>query len=208
MKAGLLSRAVASMIKLAVFASGSGSNFQAIVNAIAQGKLPAVCTLLVCDKPGAKVIERAKKAGVPAFVAEPKNFENKTAYEQAILKKLKESGVEFIALAGYMRLIGPVLLQAYEGKIVNIHPSLLPSFPGLDAVGQAVDAGVKVTGVTIHYVDSGMDTGPIIAQKAVDIDEGDTKDSVMQKVHAVEHQLYPQTLAKLFQKKEEAPISK
>ncbi|PWA10324.1 phosphoribosylglycinamide formyltransferase [Pueribacillus theae] len=196
------------MIKLAVFASGSGSNFQAIVNAMAQGELPAVCALLVCDKPGAKVIERAKKAGVPAFVAEPKNFENKAAYEQAILEKLKESGVEFIALAGYMRLIGPVLLQAYEGKIVNIHPSLLPSFPGLDAVGQAVDAGVKVTGVTIHYVDSGMDTGPIIAQKAVDIDEGDTKDSVMRKVHAIEHQLYPQTLAKLFQKKEEAPISK
>lgn len=185
------------MVKLAVFASGNGSNFQAIVDAIKNGRLNASCELLISDRPDAKALERAKKANIPAFVFQMKEYAEKTAFEQAILAKLKEHEIDFIALAGYMRLIGPTLLEAYEQKIVNIHPSLLPSFPGLDAIGQAFRAGVKVTGVTIHYVDSGMDTGPIIAQKAVEIADDETEETLREKIHAVEHALYPQTLAKL-----------
>ncbi len=185
------------MCKLAVFASGNGSNFQSIVDAIAHGQLMATCEVLICDQPDAKVIERAKKANIPAFVFDMKQFANKTEFERAILKKLREYDVTFIALAGYMRLIGSTLLEAYAQKIVNIHPSLLPAFPGLDAIGQAFQAGVKVTGVTIHYVDSGMDTGPIIAQKAIDLTEDETEESLREKIHAIEHVLYPQTLGKV-----------
>lgn len=187
------------MCKLAVFASGNGSNFQSIIDAIEDGKLNATCEVLICDKSNAKVIDRAEKANIPALVFEMKQFENKVAFERSILAKLREYDVEFIALAGYMRLIGPTLLEAYEHKIVNIHPSLLPAFPGLDAIGQAFQAGVKVTGVTIHYVDSGMDTGPIIAQKAVEISDDETEESLREKIHAVEHELYPQTLAKVLE---------
>ncbi len=185
------------MKKLAVFASGSGSNFQAIADAVKEGKLKAEICLLVCDKPEAYVIERAKKEGVPQFVFRPKDYPDKAAYEREILQELKKKEIDFIALAGYMRLIGPTILEEYEGRIVNIHPSLLPSFPGKDAIGQAMAAGVKVTGVTIHYVDEGMDTGPIIAQKAVEVEENETRESLEKKIHAVEHQLYPAVLQKL-----------
>src|SRR5690554_4398682 len=123
------------MCKLAVFASGNGSNFQSIIDAIEGGQLQATCEVLICDQPSAKVLERAEKANIPAFVFKIKDFENKSAFERAILEKLRDYDVHFIALAGYMRLIGPTLLEAYEHKIVNIHPSLLPAFPGLDAIG-------------------------------------------------------------------------
>lgn len=196
------------MVNFAVFASGSGSNFQSIVDAVSRNEIPGKCRLLICDKPEAKVLKRAEQAGIPAIVFDPKKFESKADYEQAILEKLKEYQIQFIALAGYMRLVGSVLLDAYDRKIVNVHPSLLPAFPGLDAVGQAIKAGVKVTGVTIHYVDSGMDTGPIIAQQAVEISEGDSREELMRKIHAAEHGLYPRTLAKLFQTIKEAPLSK
>ncbi|RLQ90669.1 phosphoribosylglycinamide formyltransferase [Falsibacillus albus] len=184
-------------MKLAVFASGSGSNFQSIVNAIHEGRLDASVEVLICDKPDAFVIERATKENIPYFAFQAKEYENKTAYERVIIEKLEEHGIDFIALAGYMRLIGPTLLERYPEKIVNIHPSLLPSFPGKDAIGQAFRAGVKVTGVTIHYVDAGMDTGPIIAQKAVDLEEDETEESIAAKIHEVEHAIYPETLQKI-----------
>ncbi|QOR66882.1 phosphoribosylglycinamide formyltransferase [Cytobacillus suaedae] len=186
------------MKNIAVFASGSGSNFEAIMNSIKNGELDAHVSLVVCDKPGAKVIERAAKYGVDSFVISPKNFESKVAYEREITKKLLEKEIDFIVLAGYMRLIGETLLSQFKGKIVNIHPSLLPSFPGLDAVGQAFRAGVKVTGVTIHYVDEGMDTGPIIEQAVVSITNNETIETLEKKIHEVEHTLYPQTLQTLF----------
>lgn len=189
------------MKKIAVFASGNGSNFQAIINAATEGKLPAKIELLVCDKPGAYAIERAEKAGIDTFVFSAKNYESKAAYEAEILKEISKRNIEFIVLAGYMRLIGSTLLQAFEGRIVNIHPSLLPSFPGKDAIGQAFDANVKVSGVTIHYVDSGMDTGPIIAQRAIDISDDETIESLQGKIHQVEHQLYPAVLSSLFKEK-------
>lgn len=185
------------MKKIAVFASGSGSNFQALVDAAKANQLSCEIALMVCDKPGAYAIERADKEGIPSLVISPKDYASKVDYEKEILQKLNESEVELIVLAGYMRLIGETLLSAYEGRIVNIHPSLLPSFPGKDAIGQAFQAKVKITGVTVHYVDEGMDTGPIIAQEAVKMDENETRESLEAKIHQVEHLLYPSVIQKL-----------
>lgn len=185
------------MKKIAIFASGNGSNFQAIVDAVKSGDLKAEISLLICDKPEAYCVKRAEKENIPCFTFYPKEFQNKEAYEQVILKKLEEYEIDFIALAGYMRLVGPTLLNQFEGKIVNIHPSLLPAFPGKDAVGQALAAGVTKTGVTVHFVDEGMDTGQVIEQRSVDIDEGETHESLQQKIQRVEHQLFPDVLNKL-----------
>ncbi len=187
------------MKRIAIFSSGSGSNFQAIVDAVQSGELDASIKLLVCDQPDAFVIERAKASGIPAFVFRAKDFESKDAFETAIHEELVLHGVEFIVLAGYMRLIGSTLLEKYATNIVNIHPSLLPAFPGKDAIGQALQSGVKITGVTIHYVDAGMDTGPIIEQECIRITKDETKSSLQEKVHRIEHGLYPRTLNTLFQ---------
>lgn len=185
------------MSKIAVFASGSGTNFQAIIDAVQTKQLDAELVLLVCDKPNAYAIERANQNNINVFQFTPKNYENKQAFEQVILEQLRAFQVDWIVLAGYMRLIGETLLSAYEGRIINIHPSLLPSFPGKNAIEQAYEAKVKVTGVTIHFVDAGMDTGPIIAQKAIEIEESDTIEVVRKKIQQVEHQLYPEVLKKL-----------
>lgn len=186
--------------KIAVFASGSGSNFQAIQEAIVRGELDATIELVVTDKPGAFVVTRAQGFDIPALELSPKTFESKALYEQAIVEELRKREIEWVILAGYMRLVGDVLLRAYENRIVNIHPSLLPSFPGKDAIGQAFAHGVKVTGVTVHFVDAGMDTGPIIAQAAVFVAEGDLA-ATEARIHEVEHVLYPATLKQLFVKK-------
>ncbi|MBC7959083.1 MAG: phosphoribosylglycinamide formyltransferase [Vallitaleaceae bacterium] len=190
------------MMNIAIFASGNGSNFQAIYSAAKNGKLEANISLLVCDKPNAKVVERAKVAGISTFVVSLGDFSNKEEYELVIYEQLLKYEVQFIVLAGYMRLIGSFLLEKFDSKIINIHPSLLPSFPGKDAIGQAIEAKVKVTGVTIHYVDKGMDTGPIIAQKAIEISDGDTEETLAPRIHQVEHDFYPKTLQKLFQQVE------
>lgn len=181
-------------MKIAIFASGSGSNFQALIDDVIIRESVA---LLVCDKPGAFVLERAEAAGIPAFLFSPKTFVDKVAFEQEIVAKLKESEVEFLVLAGYMRLIGETLLTAYENKIINLHPSLLPEFPGKDAIGQAMDAGVLKTGVTAHFVDAGMDTGPIIAQQSVAILPEDTLDILTTRIHKVEHAFYPEVVKKI-----------
>jgi phosphoribosylglycinamide formyltransferase 1 len=188
------------MRRLAVFASGSGSNFQAIADAIKNGRLQAEIQLLVCDKPGAKVADRAKKLNIPVFTFVPQSFESKAAFEQEIVDELERQRVEFIALAGYMRLVGPVLLDAYEGRIVNIHPSYLPAFPGKDAVGQALEAKVAETGVTIHYVDSGMDTGPVIEQVKVPVLPDDTRETLQERIQETEHRLYPDIIHQLMKK--------
>ncbi|WP_163100833.1 phosphoribosylglycinamide formyltransferase [Peribacillus alkalitolerans] len=187
------------MIKIAIFASGSGSNFKSIVDATRSGSLHAEVSLLVCDKRNALVIDRAYREGIPVLVFDPKEYETKTAYEEVILKALNEHQVEFIVLAGYMRLLGSVLLNTFQSRIVNIHPSLLPAFPGKDAIGQAFEAGVKVTGVTVHYVDEGMDTGPIIAQSAVSVLKGDDRVSLQARIQETEHKLYPNVLQELFE---------
>lgn len=188
------------MKKIAVFASGNGSNFQAIANAVKGGRLHAEICLVVSDKKDAYVLKRAQADGVETFSFSPNEYKNKEDFETDILTKLRNRGVEFIVLAGYMRLIGPTLLRQYSGRIVNIHPSLLPAFPGKDAIGQAFAAKVKMTGVTVHYVDEGMDTGPIIAQQSVPILEYDTLDALQQRIQASEHILYPLVLEELIQK--------
>ncbi|KMY48387.1 phosphoribosylglycinamide formyltransferase [Peribacillus loiseleuriae] len=193
------------MKKIAVFASGNGSNFQAIVDAVKAGTLAADICLLVCDKESAYVLQRAEKENIDSFCFVPKSFHDKAAFEQEIVKQLKLRNIEFIVLAGYMRLIGPTLLQEYPEAIVNIHPSLLPNFPGKDAIGQAFDAGVKVTGLSIHYVDAGMDTGPIIAQKEIGVLANDTRDRLQERIQQAEHTTYPEVLQQLFMNEKSIP---
>lgn len=185
--------------KIAVFASGSGSNFQAIAESIEHGELNASIELVVTDKPGAHVVTRAENFGIEVLELAPKLFETKAAYEAKIVEALQEKQIKWVILAGYMRLVGDTLLSAYENHIINIHPSLLPSFPGKDAIGQALAHGVKITGVTVHYVDAGMDTGKIIAQGAVDVVDGD-REKTEQRIHTLEHALYTKTLQQLFTK--------
>lgn len=187
------------MRKFAVFASGSGTNFEAIERRMREENWDAEIVLVVCDKPDAKVLDRAEKAGIASFAFQPKSFENKAAFEQVIVEQLRLHGAEWIVLAGYMRLIGDTLLSAYRNKIINIHPSLLPAFPGIDAIGQAYRAGVKVAGITVHYVDEGMDTGPIIAQRAVELEKNETLASLEEKIHKLEHELYPDVIKELLE---------
>ncbi|MDY0395634.1 phosphoribosylglycinamide formyltransferase [Virgibacillus halophilus] len=183
-----------SKVKAAVFASGTGSNFQAMLQ---KKFLEAEIVLLVCDRPDAKVIEIADKYHIPVYARPPMDFPSKAAYEKKVLKQLQVHRVEWIFLAGYMRLIGDTLLSVFPNRIINIHPSLLPAFPGKEAIEQAVRAGVKVTGVTIHFVDSGMDTGQIIAQQAVKMKKGESLSQLTKRIQSVEHRLYPETINKL-----------
>jgi phosphoribosylglycinamide formyltransferase-1 len=182
------------MKSIAVFASGSGSNLQVLLDQATSGALGAEVALVVSDKPESLAVERAKRAGVPCLALVPREFADKAAYEQRIVEELRQRGIDLIVLAGYMRLCGPTLLEAYGGRIINLHPSLLPAFPGKDAIGQALAYGVKYTGVTVHFVDEGMDTGPIIAQEPVPILAEDTKETLTRRVQEVEHRLLPRVV--------------
>jgi phosphoribosylglycinamide formyltransferase-1 len=181
--------------RIAVFASGSGTNLQNLIDHARRDALGgARIVLVVSDRPESKAVERARRAGIPVLAADPRTYASKSAYEAEILSRLREHRVDWIVLAGYMRLLGPTLLQPYEGRIINIHPSLLPLFPGKDAIRQALEAGVKYTGVTVHFVDEGMDTGPVIRQQSVWLDPGDTYETLAQKVHQVEYRLLPEVV--------------
>lgn len=182
--------------RLAVFASGTGSNFEAIATACASGVLEAEVVLMVCDKPGAAVVQKAEGFGVRSFVFNPRDYASKAEYEAEIVRLLDGLDVDLVCLAGYMRIVGETLLAAYEGRIVNIHPSLLPAFKGAHAVEQAVEAGVKVYGITIHYVDASLDGGRIIAQRAFEYD-GSSAEEVHRIGQVIEHQLYIDTIKKL-----------
>lgn len=184
------------MKRLAVFASGSGTNFEAIAKACADGRIDASVAVMVCDKPGAAVIERAERLGVRSFVFSPSSYSGKEAYERVIVELLDSLEVDLVCLAGYMRIVGSVLLNAYRGRIINIHPSLLPAFKGAGAVEQAVEYGVKVFGITIHYVNEDLDGGRIIAQKAFEYDGSDPAE-VHRLGQKIEHQLYVDTINKL-----------
>ncbi|MCO6018320.1 phosphoribosylglycinamide formyltransferase [Carnobacterium divergens] len=186
-------------MKIAVFASGNGSNFEAIVKSMNQGEIEGAIVLVFSDRTDAYVLERAKSLQIPVRSFSPKQFTNKVEYEKEILKELKAKEVELLVLAGYMRLIGPTLLNAYPNRILNIHPALLPEFPGLHGIRDAFEAGVKQTGVTVHYVDNGVDTGPILAQKRVNIEENETLASLELKIHQAEHQLYPEVIQDVIQ---------
>ena len=184
------------MKHLAIFASGTGTNFTAIAKACASGELPARVVLLVCDKPGAPVTERARELGIETFAFSPKDYEGKAAYEAEIVKRMDALEVDLVCLAGYMRIVGETLLKAYEGRIINIHPSLLPAFKGAHAVEQAVAYGVKVYGITIHWVSQDLDGGRIIAQRAFPY-EGSDPEEVHRLGQKIEHELYVQTIKQL-----------
>ena len=175
-------------MKLAVFASGSGTNFE---NLVKQG-IPI--TFLFADQREAKALARAEKLGIQAHTFALKEFENKAAYETALLKLLAQYDIDLIVLAGYMKIVSPTLLQAYEGRILNIHPAYLPEFPGAHGIEDAWRAGVTESGVTIHYVDAGVDTGQIIAQERVPILPEDTLETFEARIHEMEYVLYPEVL--------------
>jgi len=182
------------MKKIAVFASGNGTNFQAIIDAIENGKLFAEIAVLVTDKPECFAVKRALNHNIPVFSINTNNYTSKEEYEKKIASYLFEKNVSLIVLAGYMRLIGEVLLAAFPNRIINIHPALLPAFPGKNSILQAYNYGVKVFGVTVHYVDEGIDTGKIIAQDSFISVGTETLQEIEQKIHAIEHKLYPKVI--------------
>ncbi|KRK91438.1 phosphoribosylglycinamide formyltransferase [Companilactobacillus futsaii] len=190
-------------MRVAVFASGNGSNFEAIAKSDELRNLGLEIEILVCDQPKAHVLKRAKKYHIPVFVNQLSNYPDRSSYEQAIIEKLKPLNIEYILLAGYMKVVTPTLLTAYPNHIINIHPSLLPKFSGLEAIERTFKAGEEVTGVTIHYIDEGVDTGPIIKQCKVVRLRNDTEASLEARIHQTEHQMYRQVILDLLNKNNE-----
>ncbi len=178
-------------MRVAVFASGSGTNLQAIIDADIQTIEIAV---VFTNNPDAYAIERAKKHNIQVEIIDHKNYKTREEYEKHIIEVLDPYKLNLIALAGFMRILSTVFVRAYKNKIVNIHPALLPSFPGINAGRQALEYGVKYTGVTVHFVDEGVDTGPIILQSVVEIEDEDTEDTLLEKIHEVEHRIYPKAI--------------
>lgn len=177
--------------RLGVLISGRGSNLQAIVDAIHSGRLGATVAVVISNKADAAGLQRAAAAGIETLVLMPRAFRDRLSYDAAIAAALRERAVDLVCLAGYMRIVGPPLLEAYPSRVMNIHPSLLPAFPGLDAPGQAVRHGVKVSGATVHLVTAGLDDGPIVLQSAVPVLEDDSADSLAARILVEEHRLYP-----------------
>lgn len=184
-------------LRLGVLVSGRGSNLQAILDAIAGGRLEAAVAVVVSDIPDALALRRIEGSGIPGVVVEREAFESRGVFERAIADTLKKHDVELVVLAGFMRVLGPEFIDAYAGRIVNIHPSLLPSFPGLHAQRQALKYGVKISGCTVHYVDETLDGGPIIAQIAVPVLPGDTEETLSERILKEEHRLLPETIQKI-----------
>ncbi len=182
------------MKRIAVLASGRGSNFQAVIDAIAAGTIPATCVALITDNPEAYAIERAGKAGIPVRIINFASFPTREAYEQALLAAMEEARADLYVLAGYMRILGSGVVQAFPGKMVNIHPALLPSFTGLHAQRQAVLHGVKVAGCTVHFVDDSLDGGPIILQKCVPVMDDDDEDDLADRILEQEHIAFPEAI--------------
>ena len=182
--------------KIAIFASGYGSNFEAITRAAQRGDIDAEVVLLVCDKPQARACSVAAELGVETLAFSAKEFSSKQEYENLIVEKLRQKGVELVCLAGYMKIVGNTLLEGFAGKIINIHPALLPAFKGAKAIEQAMEYGVKIFGATIHYVDNTLDGGKIIAQRAIEYD-GDDIEELKTLIHSIEHPLYIETIKKL-----------
>jgi len=182
--------------RVAVLASGEGSNLQALLDVV-HGKHGVELVRVVSDKPGARALERAESAGVPTAVFPLADFEDRAARDAAIADQLRDDNVHFVVLAGYMAILSPEFIAAFFGRIINVHPSLLPKYPGLRAIQQALEAGENQTGVTVHYVDEGVDTGPIIAQEMLGIAPGESAEQLAERVHEIEHRLLPEVLAQL-----------
>ena len=179
------------MLTLGVLASGRGSNFQSIIDSIESGFLKARIVALISDNAEAYALERAKKHDIESIVLKPKDFPDKNTYYAHIADELEKRGVELVILAGFMRVVGKALIDRYRNKIMNIHPALLPSFPGLHGQKQAVDYGIKISGCTVHFVDEGVDTGPIIIQAAVPAYDDDTEDTLSERILKQEHKIFP-----------------
>jgi phosphoribosylglycinamide formyltransferase-1 len=188
---------VNNKFRLGVLGSGKGSNFAAIADAVAAGKIPADIALVASDVESAGILTLARGRKLPAQFIPPGKFRTKLDEdaERAFVAALQSAKVDLVVLAGFMRVLKGDFLRAFEGRIVNIHPSLLPSFPGLEAWKQALDHGVKVTGCTVHFVDAGVDAGPIIGQETVAVLDNDTPETLHQRIHAAEHRLYPECVA-------------
>ncbi|HYS43545.1 MAG TPA: phosphoribosylglycinamide formyltransferase [Geobacteraceae bacterium] len=181
-------------LKIGVLASGSGSNLQSIIDNCESGKLPVEIACVISNNVAAFALERARKHGIPALHIDHRIFTGREAYDAALVETLHEYGVELVVLAGFMRIITPVLLDAFPAAVMNIHPALLPAFPGIHAQRQAIDYGVKVSGCTVHFVDAGTDTGPIIIQAAVPVMEGDTEETLSARIVTEEHSIYPEAI--------------
>lgn len=179
------------MANLAVLASGFGSNLQAIINAKRRNKFKAKIALVLSDNPKARALVRAKKAGIPALVITRQEGEKRVAYDKRVVKELKKYKVDFIILAGFMRLLSKYFIKTYRQKILNIHPALLPSFKGTEGIKDALSYGVKITGPTVHFVDEGLDSGPIILQAALEVKDNDDEKSLAKRIHKEEHRIYP-----------------
>ena len=188
--------------RLGVLGSGKGSNFVAIADAVAEGKIPASVAIVLSDVESSGILERARERQIPARFIPPGKFRTKLEEEaeRAFVEALRAARVDLIVLAGFMRVLKGDFLRAFEGRIVNIHPSLLPSFPGLEAWKQALDHGVKFTGCTVHFVDAGVDSGAIIGQQTVPVLDNDTPETLHQRIHAAEHELYPKCVAVIARK--------
>ncbi len=182
-------------IALGVLVSGNGTNLQAILDAIAAGRLDARVALVISNKADVPALGRAARAGVTSTVISHKNQPSREAFDAELVRALREAGVEWVVLAGFMRVLTPVFLDAYAGRIVNVHPALLPAFPGVNAQRQALEHGVKISGCTVHFVDAGVDTGPIIAQRAVPVLPGDDEAALSERIHAAEHELLVEVLS-------------
>lgn len=185
---------------LGVLISGRGSNLQAILDAIQQGRLDARVGVVISNVAGAPGLERAKKAGVETEVLSHKNFRSREEYDEALLERLRAHEVDLVCLAGFMRLLSPVFVRAFQGRILNVHPSLLPAFPGLHAQRQALEHGVKVTGATVHLVDEELDHGPILLQGAVPVLEDDDEESLSARILEQEHRIYPEAIALMLER--------
>lgn len=185
---------------IAVFCSGRGTNLQAILDAIRRRRLRARVALVVSDNPGAYALIRARAAKVPAVVVDPRRFRSREQHDRAVARLVDASGARLIVLAGYMRLLSASFVRRYGGRILNIHPALLPSFPGAQAVRDALRRGVQVTGVTVHFVDEEIDHGPILIQEAVQVKKGDTETSLHERIQRAEHRLYPKAIQQVLKK--------
>jgi len=179
---------------LGVLISGRGSNLQALIDAIASGQLEASIAVVISNRKDAAGLERARAAGIETIVLSHRDFESRDDYDRALARELRERAVGLVCLAGFMRLVGPELIEAFPSRILNIHPSLLPAFPGLDAQKQAIQHGVKVSGVTVHLVTAELDGGPIVIQRAVPVVPGDTAESLAERILEEEHRAYPEAV--------------
>ena len=190
-----------NVFKLAVLVSGRGSNLQAIIDSIDREELDAHLSIVISNTKDAMALKRAEKHGIKTIFIDPSTYLNSKEYDKALVLKLKEFSIDLICLAGYMRILGEEVIQTFEKKIINIHPSLLPAFPGLNAQKQAINHGVKFSGCTVHFVDSGVDTGPIILQTIVPIYDDDDEKSLSKRILEQEHYLYPKAIKMIQEKK-------